>query len=241
MKTVGSIVQYVSTQLQDQRPRAQYTRWTVAMLVGYLNDALSEISGIRPDAFALRQNIVLAPGFIQAVPEGTMGIVRLECNGTQEVQGDMIWEGDMELMRARGTVPASLRRVRYYPNGQVKFTIKSFSIDPKDPKTYYVSPEVPVGITVPVVGSFVMNPPCYNSQELSEVVDVQPVVYNLVQDFMLGRAFEIDRESPEAIRNSTKHFTQFYQFFGLTYKQTGTWRSGAYLGSTPAGNPGQVQ
>ena len=210
------------------------------MLVGYLNDALSEISGIRPDAFALRQNITLAAGFIQAVPDGTMAIVRLECNGTLEAPGRMIYEGDMEYMRAQGSVPAPLRKTRYFPNGQVKFDVRSFQIDPKDPKTYYVSPEVPVGITVNVVGTMVMNPPCYTPLQLDEIVDVQPVVYNLVQDFMLGRAFEIDSESRESQANSAKHFTQFYQFFGLTYKQQGTWRSGAYLGSTPAGNPGST-
>lgn len=231
MKTVQQIVEYVSGQLQDQRERAQYTRWTVAMLVNYLNDAMSEISSIRPEAFALRQTVTLDPGYIQAVPPGWMAIVRVEENP----DGTRVYEADTELMRVYGGSPRS-QRINYDVAGNVVYYVRSFSIDPKDPKTYYVSPPVPAGVTAKVLVTMVANPVVYTPGDLGAEIDVQPGVYNLVQDYMLGRAFEIDAESAQARATSAQHFTQFYQFFGLNYKQSAAFRSGNYLGSTAAGN-----
>jgi hypothetical protein len=232
MKTVEQIVRYVSGQLQDQRHRAEYTRWTVVMLIDYLNDALSEISGIRPEAFALRETITLAPGYIQAVPVGWMAIVRVEENP----DGTRVYEGDTELMRIYGGSPRT-QRINYDADGNVVYLVRSFSIDPKDPKTYYVSPGVPAGVTAKVLVTMIANPVVYTPNDMGAEVDVQPGVYNLIQDYMLGRAFEIDTESAQARANSTQHFTQFYQFFGLNYKQSSAFRSGNYMGSTAAGNP----
>ena len=239
MKTVQQVIYAASVQLSDQRPRQEYTRWTKAMLVQYLNDAMAEISSIRPEAFALRQWVTLVPGYIQtvpgptdAVPQGTMSFVKIE----QNADGTMAYEGDTELLKAMGTTPPKLVRLRYDADGNVLFNVRSYSIDSTDPKTYYVSPAVPIGVQVSVLGSFVCNPWVYSVQNLGETVDVAPGIFNLAQDYMLGRAYEIDSESAESKSNSVKHFQQFYQFFGLNYKQTSAFQSSNYGGNTAAGN-----
>jgi hypothetical protein len=232
MRTVQQVIYAASVQLADQRPRQEYTRWTQAMLVQYLNDAMAEISSIRPEAFALRQWVTLVPGYIQTVPDGTMAFVKIE----QNPDGTMAYEGDTELLKAMGTTPPKLVRLKYDADGNVVFNVRSYSIDSTDPKTYYISPPVPLGVTVQVQASFVNNPWVYSVQNLSETVDVAPGIFNLAQDYMLGRAYEIDSESAESKSNSVKHFQQFYQFFGLNYKQTSAFQSSNYGGNTAAGN-----
>jgi hypothetical protein len=149
----------------------------------------------------------------------------------------MAYEGDTELLKAMGSTPPALVRLRYDSNGNVIFNVRSYSIDSTDPKTYYIDPPVPLGVSVDILASFVHNPWHYSVQELGEVVDVAPGIFNLVQDFMLGRAYEVDAESAESSRNSAKHYTHFYQFFGLNYKQTSAYQSGNYGGNTAAGTP----
>lgn len=232
MKTVLDVVRKASAQLVDQRPRQEYSRWSIRMLVGYLNDAMAEISSIRPEAFALRRTVTLVPGYIQTVPSDCMQFVKVESNP----DGTMAYEGDTELLKAMGSTPPALVRLRYDSNGNVLFNVRSYSIDSTDPKTYYIDPPVPLGVTPQILASFVHNPWFYTDQQLNEEVDVAPGIFNLVQDFMLGRAYEIDAESAESSRNSTKHYTQFYQFFGLNYKQTSAYQSGNYGGNTSAGN-----
>jgi hypothetical protein len=232
MKTVQQVIYAASVQLSDQRPRQEYTRWSKAMLVEYLNAAMAEISSIRPEAFALRRTVTLVPGSIQVVPEGCMAFVKIE----QNPDGTFAYEGDTELLKAMGTTPPKFVRLRYDADGNVLFNVRSYSIDSTDPKTYYVDPPVPIGVNVQVLASFVHNPWHYSVQNLNECVDVAPGIFNLAQDYMLGRAYEIDSESAESKSNSIKHFQQFYQFFGLNYKQTSAFQSGNYGGNTAAGN-----
>jgi hypothetical protein len=237
MKTVLQVIRAASVQLADQRPRQEYTRWTKAMLVQYLNDAMAEISSIRPEAFALRRLVTLVPGRIQTVPEHCMAFVKIE----QNPDGTTAYEGDTELLKAIGTTPPKLTQLRYDADGNVLFNVRSYSIDSTDPKTYYISPPVPIGVNVQVLASFVHNPWVYSVQNLGELVDVAPGIFNLAQDYMLGRAYEIDSESAESKSNSVKHFQQFYQFFGLNYKQTSSFQSNNYGGNTAAGNASVAQ
>jgi hypothetical protein len=237
MKLVTDIVKAVSVQLQDQRHRLEYTRWSIATLVGYLNDAANEISSIRPEAFALRRTVSLAQGFVQAVPDDCIGFVRLEANP----DGTMIYEGDTELMRAHGSVPPCSVKLKFDVNGNVIFRVRSYSIDSTDPKTYYVDPPVPAGVQPQVLGTFINYPIQYSANALNAEVDVAPGVYNLMHDFMLGRAWGIDTESPEGKANSTEAYTRFYQFFNMQYKAQSNFRSGNYMGNTPAGNPASIK
>jgi len=236
MQTVLQLITAVSSALQDQRHRAQFTRWTQVMLVDYLNAAMNEIAAIRPEAFALRQKFTLDPGMVQAVPDEASAFVRIENNA----DGSTCYEADVEILKAYGQRPAANRRVHYDEAGNVVFAVKSFSIDPLDPKTFYVDPPVPAGVTAEVTATFVMNPVQYSVNDIEAPIDVVPTVYNLAYDFMLGRAWEIDTESQQAMANSVKHYKQFYQFFGMEYKQASAFRSSTYMGSTQAGNAAGV-
>ena len=231
MKTVEEIVQYVSGQLQDQRHREQYTRWTREVLLGYLNDAIAVISGLKPELFRVRQEVELVPGFAQTIPANAVAVVRVESNA----DGSPVYPADAELMRIVPT-PAC-RKLKYTPDGRIIFSVRSFSVESTDPKTYYVSPAVPLGAHPKVILTVVKTPPTYTLMQFGAFVELDPVGYPLIQDYMMARAYERDSESAESKSNSVAHFTKFYQFFGIVYKSQSAFRSGTYQGRTEAGAP----
>jgi hypothetical protein len=237
VKTIVDIIQGISAQLQDQRHFKQYTRWTQAMLVGYLNDGLAEVSGLRPDLFATLRQVTLDVGFLQTIPEDCASITRVEANS----DGSMVYAADAELMRAQGSVPPCQVKLKYDAAGNVVFKVRSFAVDSTNPKVFYVSPAVPAGVKPKVTLAMVLNPPTYSTNRLNEPVDFAPIMYVLLNDYMMARAYDIDTESAESRSNSIAHFTKFYQFFGMSYKAQGAYRSTNYEGRTAAGNPSNSQ
>lgn len=231
MSTVGNIIREVSIQLNDQRPARVYTRWTRDMLVGYLSDAVAEVSGIRPDLFTIRVEVPLVAGRLQEIPAQYSSLVRIE-----QSDGSPVYQADMELMKGYTGVSPDTTTYLTDVNGNVTYRAWSFSVDPNNTKVYYVSPMVPPGGQWTAIASVVKEPVEYSVTRLNEVVELDSSIINCAKDYMLGRAYEIDSESAESRGNSVKHMTQFYQYFNIKYKAESAFRSGYYMGNTKQGS-----
>ena len=67
MKQVGAYVTDASVLLNDQQVGREFTRWSRALLVSFLNDALAEIAAHKPEAFARQEELRLDPGRVQHI------------------------------------------------------------------------------------------------------------------------------------------------------------------------------
>src|SRR5689334_16133877 len=99
MKTVGQYAALASQQVNDQAAGNAYVRWTLPMVVGYLNLALRKLLTDRPDAFTVRMTLTLAAGAVQTLPSNVLLLRTLYHN---VASGHPIREMDWELSRAFG-------------------------------------------------------------------------------------------------------------------------------------------
>jgi hypothetical protein len=121
--------------------------------------------------------------------------------------------------------------------GNPIYKARTYAIDPKEPKAFYVSPPVPTGLT-PTVKATVFTPPTkYTLTNINDDVLVHNKYEQSILDYMLGRAFQIDLESPQGRANANTHLSNFYNLFGMKYKFEAAYRAGNYNGSIGDGDP----
>lgn len=234
MATVKHLVTHVSRQLNDQRKNKQFTRWTRLDLLEYLNQALKEIATYRPEAFARTIDLPLVAGRTQQVPEGTT----LRGFGSDS-KGNTAHSTDDALLKAFGAYIACPPKVEM-ENGSVVYAVKSFAVDSIDPKVFYVSPPVPIGITVVVKAQIDGKAPEYTVADWGVAVEIQDKFYNNLIDFMKARAYQLDSESLVSTQESQRLYQLFYQVMGVKYKIDSARNSGYYNGEIGTGDPRSV-
>lgn len=231
MQTVGEIVKYVSTQLNDQQHNREYTRWTRPMLVDALCLALTAIGTYRKDAFTGNVTIPLVPGSRQT-STGYSEIVEIIANA----DGKPAHKADPTLLKAFSAYNYCPPKLQF-KNGVPVYSVKSAGVDETDPKTFYVSPAVPSGLQVAVLAKVVKDTPKYTLADWDKPVEIDLKYLNNVIDFMQARAFELDTESLAAQTASQKFYKQFYSSLGITYKMDSAFASGFYKGQVGTGDP----
>lgn len=234
MKTAADYVEEVSRDLNDQQQGREYQRWSRALLVSYLNDALTEIIGYRPDAYAENTNISLVAGYQQQV------VGRSVLKILSNADGSFVSEGELDLLTAWASAGMPAQPLRVDANGNPIYSVKSYAIDPKDPTQFYVSPPVPAGLT-PVLKARCTLEPNYTLLTLGEQVPILPKYSNSVKDYMLYSAYSLDSESPEASKNAEACYRAFYQAMGVKYKMDSAYKSGNYNGTIGNGDPRSKQ
>jgi len=234
MKTVGKICTDVSAQLNDQATGREFTRWTRALLLSYLNGALTEISSYKPDAFTASVSIPLVAGAKQQLPQDHLRLLSLDTNSN----GSGITQADAELMNAFSPYTCCAGEVVFDRNGNVVYTAKSYAIDQRNPKVFYVDPPVPVGVTTATVnGTTYAEPPQYTELEWGTPVNIESKYLENILDYMQARAHDIDMESPMAKRNAQDFFRRFYQAMGVKYRVESAHRAGNVNGAVGDGDP----
>lgn len=234
MATVEHIITHVSRQLNDQRKNKQFTRWTRADLLEYLNQGLKEIAAYRPEAFSATIDLPLVPGKTQTVPEGTT----LRGFGA-DANGNTAHSTDDTILKAFNAYVACPPKV-VMKDGNVVYAIKSFSVDSIDPKTFYVSPPVPFGITVTVKAQVDGKAPEYSLANWNTSIPVQDKFYNSLIVYMTAMAYKLDSESLVSTQESQRLLQLFYQVMGVKYKIDSARNSGYYNGEIGTGDPRSV-
>lgn len=236
--TTQELVQRTRVTLCD--PEAAH--WSDQELMMYLNEALCEIAGLRPDEFVSRVDLPLVPGACQEVPAGCIDLVSIEgqdCSGegqgvTREASTSGTRLGD-KFLCAGDTCPdgqpgdASLDPCAAWTAGSYRVVSSSRGF-------FMLDPPVPAGCDAITLTAMVYCPP----ERLSLGGDptcVLPCMYDAqVVDFMLMRAFEKDTESTFAQQRSSYHRRAFYEGMNSDYRAASRLRSGYILGQDGHGN-----
>lgn len=231
MNTVGHISAVVSGQLNDQRPNQQFMRWTRADMVEYLNQGLKEIATYKPDAFARTLELQLVAGRVQKLPEG----VSLRGIGAGK-DGRLAHSSDDALLKSfTGYAPCPPRpRMK---NGKVVYAVKSFSADSADPSIFYVSPPVPIGLTVKINAQVDGLAVEYTLADWDREVIISDKYYNNLITYMKAMAYQKDSESQVSLSEAASLLRLFYQTMGAKYKIEAARNSGHFNGEVGTGDP----
>lgn len=228
MSAVGDFIKGVSRQLNDQRQGREFTRWTRADMLGYVNDGLKAIEGYRPDAFVAEVVIPLTTGSLQRTEN--KGIISIQVDGTT-----LASESSFELLKAyAGVCPVE---VRFDSAGNPVYAIEAIAVDPKNPNQFYVSPPVPQGITTSVTASVYGVPPEYTAADWFNPLVISSKYVNSLIDYIKGRCLEVNTESATSMRAASVYMQRFYSVMGVTYKMESLHKSGYYLGKLGDGDP----
>lgn len=230
MKTVGKIIEHVSSQLNDQGFKLEYVRWKRETQLEYMNEALKEIGAHRPDAFTRTESLALVAGTKQSV--GAFKTLK----NLHDINGIPVHESDANLLAAFMPYDYCAPKVQYR-NGSPTYSIKSFAVSGTDSKVFYVSPPVPQGLTPTVTATLIGEAPELTLADWDTELAMEDKFYNNLLDFMQARAYELDNESANSRANSQMFLTRFYQAMGVKYKVDAAVKSGYYKGEVGTGDP----
>jgi hypothetical protein len=206
-----SIVRRVVETLQDNTS----VRWPVNELVRYLNDGQREIVLYRPDAMVTNAAISLVAGSKQVLPT----------NGTKLI----------EIVRNTAGTKRSVRLVNReildsqapnWHNITGSTEILHFMYDPRDPKIFYVYPPaaasgasldavyaaLPTDVTEPADGAL------YTA--VTGNISVPDIYGNVIQDYVLYRAYSKDSEYAGNAARAQAHYGAFANALGVEMKAT---------------------
>jgi len=209
--TAQSIVRRVVETLQDNTS----VRWPVNELVRYLNDGQREIVLYRPDAMVTNAAVALAAGSKQALPS----------NGTKLIEVVRNTAGNKRSVRLVNREILDSQSPGWH-NITGATEILHFMYDPRDPKVFYVYPPaaasgasldvvyaaMPTDITEPADGSL------YTA--VSGNISVPDIYGNVIQDYVLYRAYSKDSEYAGNAQRAQAHYAAFANALGVEMKAT---------------------
>ena len=233
MKTVGQLVTDVSGQLNDQYLGREFQRWNRARLLSYLVGGMAELLSYKPEAFTKTEAATLVAGARQSLADGYKTIVSVASN----IDGSTVTEADFDLLKAFSPYICCAAEVVFDADNNPIYRAKSYAIDPKDPKLFYVSPPVPVGLTPTINITAIVPPPDYTLADWGVELPFDMKYQENILDYMMGRAFDIDTESAMSRSNADKHLSRFYTAMGVKYRVESAYRAGNYNGNVGDGDP----
>jgi hypothetical protein len=203
----GEIIGLAALQIQDITG-ATWDENTV--LIPYLNLAILEIIGLKPEAYPISKVLALAAGPVQALPSGDLALIDLKYNLTGSaspyIPGEAIRPVDKALIDDK--LPTWMTDS---PSDTVSFVIS----DDRDPKVYYVYPPQP---TSPSPSNHVMALVSTPPTELDDVDDTFPLddSYKVpCIDYIVYRVLIEETTIPNAQAKAGTFLQKFYQDLGI--------------------------
>lgn len=225
--TAQSVIRRVIDTLQDTTS----VRWPVNELVRYLNDGQREVILNRPDAMVTNAKITCVAGSKQGLPAGgakLIEVVRNAASGSTKRAVRMI---NREILDAQ---------TPNWHNLTGTLEALHFMYDPRDPRVFYVYPPAlntteldivysayPVDIVEPADGA------AYTA--VSGNISLPDIYSNVLQDYILYRAYSKDSEYAGNAQRAQNHYTAFANALGVEVQAT------VGVAPNPAGNPNQGQ
>jgi hypothetical protein len=206
-----SIIRRVVETLQDNTS----VRWPVNELVRYLNDGQREIVLYRPDAMVTNASVSLVAGSKQSLP--TNGIKLIEFFRNTAGNKRAVRLVNREILDSQSPGWHNLPGVT---------EILHFMYDPRDPKIFYVYPPaastgasldgayaaLPEDITEPTDGAL------YTA--VTGNISVPDIYGNVIQDYVLYRAYTKDSEYASNAARAQAHYAAFANALGIEMKAT---------------------
>jgi len=191
-------------------------RWPTEELVRYLNDGQREVALYRPDALVRNITASLVAGTRQTLP-GTDGskLIEIIRNSTSNSKKSMRLV-NREILDAQTPGWHDI-------TGQQE--LLHYMYDPRDPTVYYVYPPAlttskvdlvysvyPQDIDEPIAGSL------YSA--VSGTLDVPDIYGNIIQDYIMYRAYTKDSEYAGNAQRAQAHYGAFANAIGLEISAT---------------------
>ncbi len=197
---VIDLLQSVSSQLNDQRPGAEYYRWTVPMLMSYMNTGIPAISQVRQDANTFPpQSVTLAPGTVQAFPPGLSSVSSVNGPSGPLTEYDQI----------PATIPSDpgVAVVNTDCDGNpIPYVPQGYSLT-TSPPGFQIFPPVPEGLTPAPTVTVSGNPGPYTNTSLTLFISGQYIP--CLESWMLYKANSVDMESATSAAAAIAHYRVF--------------------------------
>lgn len=194
---VSEILGKASIVLND----TDFVRWTKAELIGWINDAATEVVIRRPPAHAVTENVALVAGILQRLPDGGIELLDIARN----VGGNAVRRTDRQLIDDQQPDWPTMRQAS---------SIKHYTFDERTPTVFYVYPPAKVGIQVEMLYS---STPALVATD-ADTLDLDRVYLSPIISFVLYRALAKDSEYANG-QIAAAHFQAFSEALG-TQNQT---------------------
>jgi hypothetical protein len=208
---ISRLTNAAGDELNDLEPGFEHTRWPLANLFEYIQQALESISVVRPELFTTTRSVRLQPGREQRIPEDFSQLLDVSANTNEQGQATTpVLPGSYNLLRN------FYQRSCADGSGEVT----SFSVDASSPRTFYVNPpadEYPAQF-VQLRGQLKVEPIASVAINLDFPGGDIAKYYNAILDWVLYRAFMKDTESQSSLARAVQHYKAFYQFLGIKEK-----------------------
>jgi hypothetical protein len=206
---VQRILTAALSELEDDEPGHEYTRWSKPDMLGYVTEAMAALHFYKPDLFVERMDVTLRPGDTQRVPATVSKIISLDCNVEPNGRdGRPIYPSKHELIKAL------YRPSQFDP--MATYRVRSCAVDPENPQLFYVNPPAPEYPVARARGMFLMAPPeiTNEGQQLTLPAADAAGWFNAILDYTLFRAFAKDTESNTSRTKSRDHEIAFMNAVG---------------------------
>lgn len=221
--TAQSIIRRVVETLQDTTS----IRWPVNELVRYLNDGQREVVMYRPDSMVTNSTITCAAGSRQSLPANGAKLIDVIRNARALGTKRAVRMVNREILDAQTPGWHALAGVD---------DVLHFMYDPRDARVFYVYPPAttnaqldivyaayPADIAEPADGS------TYTS--VSGNISLPDIYGNVLQDYILYRAYTKDSEYAGNAQRAQAHYAAFANALGIEIKAT------IGVAPNPVGNP----
>ena len=203
-------------------------RWPVPELVRYLNDGQREVVMYRPDSMVTNATITCVAGSKQALPTNGAKLIEVVRNGAGSRRA--VRMVNREILDAQTPNWHNLTGVN---------EVLHFMYDPRDPRVFYVYPPAttsaqldivyaayPADITEPADGSL------YTA--VTGNISLPDIYGNVLQDYILYRAYSKDSEYAGNGNRSQAHYAAFANALGIEIKAT------VAVAPNPVSNPNRT-
>jgi len=207
-----SIIRRVVETLQDKTS----IRWPIAELVRYLNDGQREIVLYRPDSMVTHATVLLEPNNSkQTIP----------ANGSKLIEVIRNSQGSKRAISMTSRKVMDAQTPEWHSHTNSANEIRHFMFDPRDPKTFYVYPPAGAASNVDIVYSSYptdIQEPADGAiyTAVTGNISVPDIYGNVLQDYILYRAYSKDSEYAGNSARAQAHYTSFSNSLGIEIKST---------------------
>ena len=222
-----SVIRRVIDTLQDNTS----VRWPVNELVRYLNDGQREVILNRPDAMVTNATLTCVAGSKQALPSNGAKLIEVVRNAAAGSTKRAVRMVNREILDAQ---------TPNWHNLTGTLETLHFMYDPRDPRVFYVYPPAltptqldivssasPTDITEPADGA------AYTA--VTGNISLPDIFGNVLQDYILYRAYSKDSEYAGNSQRAQNHYTAFASALGIEVQAT------VGVAPNPVSNPNQAQ
>lgn len=214
---VNDILESVTIRYND----TEYTRLSQSQYLKFLDDAISKLILVRPDAHVQTAIVPLVEGTRQSIPSDGYALIDIYMN--------KIDEGSGQFSNGAPILQVDRKDLDYFSNwhetGSTTDEIDEFAYDSRSPRTFWVSPPPADDDLVHVEMDYSFGHEV-KFAELTDTfadillmeIDVEDIFASALMQYMLYLCFSTDSSSTNDMQLSAAYEQAFYQGLGIEYQ-----------------------